>query len=627
MLRKIFWIFFLTTILFKPCFAWGETKTLRIPLTLDYPLIRSFFNYQAFNQPGGKAYIGDFQKGGCNRIELGGIEVSAEQSLLKINSNIKINLGLKLLRTCTPLVSWEGKIKVLQKIWIDKTTRQLRFTTVSSQILNQEEQPTKIGNKFMEVIKNTVIPFFNELSINLDFPVEELKTILPLLATPETRFAIEKALNTLRFDEVRIDKDALRLSLLMEIEFLPQPELPKTSEELSPHEIEVFARSWETWDSFLVYQLESLLGKPLTESDQLNLFETLYETRQKFIQALTEKNFDRNFIREQFIWAWQRLAGTLRTYLAAQPSSSLLRYLAFFTATDAFSVLDQLGPQFGLEVSREGLLRLAHLLAKEGEEEPLLEYSYAVDPKLRTLLGLGAPLDETGPAFDLLEIEIPETSPSPFSFLKLLPSVAFATEGKADYLSEIAQWLFTGKNLPVYINQVKQVLEQAAEETWAKNTREESYKDFYSNLVLATAWQESCWRQFVKAKGKVRYLLSYNQSSIGLMQVNERVWRGFYRPESLRWNIHYNARAGSEILDYYLRKYALKKMGDQNPVDFDLLARLVYAMYNGGPGEFNKFLKRKAANSFYKSDMLFWEKYSCVKSGQFEELSQCLLEK
>jgi hypothetical protein len=96
--------------------------------------------------------------------------------------------------------------------------------------------------------------------------------------------------------------------------------------------------------------------------------------------------------------------------------------------------------------------------------------------------------------------------------------------------------------------------------------------------VLSTAWQETCWRQFVQKAGKVSPIISYNQSSVGLMQINVRVWRGIYRPEGLLWNAPYNMQAGCEILDLY----------------------------------------------FLKVDKLFWEKYTWVKADQFDKLSVCL---
>ena len=147
-------------------------------------------------------------------------------------------------------------------------------------------------------------------------------------------------------------------------------------------------------------------------------------------------------------------------------------------------------------------------------------------------------------------------------------------------------------------------------------------------MVLAIGWQESCYRQFKVNKGKVTYLLSYNGTSVGIMQINERVWRGIYEQNSLRWNIHYNALAGSEIVELYFRKYALGRLKKDNPqkaIDNDTLAQLVYAMYNGGPGQFNKFFERKKSGRLFTSDNLFFEKYLWVKNNQFQNITRCLI--
>ena len=71
-----------------------------------------------------------------------------------------------------------------------------------------------------------------------------------------------------------------------------------------------------------------------------------------------------------------------------------------------------------------------------------------------------------------------------------------------------------------------------------------------------TALIESCWRQYVVRGGKVTYLRSQS-SSVGIMQINQRVWRGFYDIERLRWDTAYNIRAGSQILARYLKDYAI----------------------------------------------------------------------
>jgi hypothetical protein len=108
------------------------------------------------------------------------------------------------------------------------------------------------------------------------------------------------------------------------------------------------------------------------------------------------------------------------------------------------------------------------------------------------------------------------------------------------------------------------------------------------------------------------------------MQVHVRVWRGMYAPKSLRWNIHYNALAGAEILELYLRRYGLKRVGPEILLDDNLLARAVYAMYNGGPDQLDLFLKRVQKDRLQISDRLFKEKYEWVEKGRWDKIGVCL---
>ena len=108
------------------------------------------------------------------------------------------------------------------------------------------------------------------------------------------------------------------------------------------------------------------------------------------------------------------------------------------------------------------------------------------------------------------------------------------------------------------------------------------------------------------------------------MQINEHVWRGIYDLDHLRWNIAYNAGAGCEIVDLYFRKYALKHLNRLKHRGEGALAGLVYALYNSGPGDLNKFIDREKQGKYHKSDQLFREKYTWVTSDQWEKVSRCL---
>ncbi len=214
-------------------------------------------------------------------------------------------------------------------------------------------------------------------------------------------------------------------------------------------------------------------------------------------------------------------------------------------------------------------------------------------------MDLGTPIDETGPEYEEDELDLPDPSPenlSPGSRIsRLLQYVTASPDGgKAPKAGrDLMKWLPDEKNSDDYLERVEEVLQGATEKVLSKKNLEEKYHGLFRLLVYATAWQESCWRQLTASGGKIRCLLSYNGSSVGLMQVNIRVWRGLYQPRSLRWNIHYNVLAGAEILELYFRRYALDRLGPKQTLPLDVLGGAVYAMYNGGPDQFERFLKRQ----------------------------------
>ena len=145
----------------------------------------------------------------------------------------------------------------------------------------------------------------------------------------------------------------------------------------------------------------------------------------------------------------------------------------------------------------------------------------------------------------------------------------------------------------------------------------------FRNLVLTTAWQESCWRQFIRKGGKVQPLTS-SVGALGLMQVNPHVWRGFYNVKLLRTSTKYNAEAGSEILYHYLVDYAIKKKEDQKRKKPGDLARATYAAYNAGPGQLDRYRRKFPKGKIgHRIDADFWEKYQQIKKGNDLGVKSC----
>lgn len=621
-------VLLLMCILWMPDRAPGATEAVSLPVTLEYPFIRSLLVRQLYQAPGERAIVIDEAQEDCVHIELANPEVSREHSLLKVGSNIKIRAGVPIAGTCMGLFEWEGYIEVLQRLVLNEKDWQARFETIDSRVYNTGRKPVTIAGKLWDLIKAHVHPYLNQTRIELAPPLQEVKAFLPLVFLPEERRRVHHWLDTLRMGPVQVEDAAIKVNLLLEVETVSGPRpapLP-----LSPSEIERLSSAWEDWDALLVLEIESLVGQTITDEERTSLLEILLENRHEFLQALEQKTIAPNLVQRQFIRTWQRLARILRKHLVHRKSSSFFNYLAFFTAADALVALDKLGPSLGLDISRDGLVRLARLLSTNGAD-PTLNYSYSLDAELRKFLGLGPPLDDSGPSFNVQELELPEEPEKESKndgrqsrLGRFLLPLAWAQAGSPNSIDQVRQWLPSPRDPERYIGKVRALLDGATDKILAAHPLGGDYDSFFHLLVLATAWQESCWRQFIARNGKLRYLLSYNQTSVGLMQVNERVWRGIYRVESLRWNIAYNVKAGTEILHLYLRNFALKEITPANPVDLDTVARVTYAIYNGGPGELKQYFRRSKANRFYRSDRLFWQKYTAAKEARFEQLRLCV---
>lgn len=607
-----------------PINLWSGSQTVRIPLTIDYSLMRSLFIEQAYTKPGGRAVPVDMNEG-CNKIELWNPDVGPETTLLKLGSNIRISMGFPVAKTCFKVSEWEGHIDVLQRIVLDPQSMRLKLDAFDFRALTPEGKRTSFNQPVNTFLTTYLTPFLSQVGVDLSVPLKDLKSLLPLFFSSQEQPRIQSWLGTLRPSQIKIGPEGISLDILMDVDVQPKPKEPTGVRPESV--IDNMVKSWEGLDAFAINQIEVLFGQLLTEEEKQNILETLLDMRYDFINSLSEGTLDPALLGNQFVSAWQSLSPIMRKYLSGQTNRSPLNFLTFLTVSDALLALNKIGPDAVMIPSRDGLLRLAKLLGVK-QVEPSLDYSYAVRPDLRTFFGFGNPLDETGPAFNGFEMDLLDKPTQGmnlnhmFSFLKTWPSLAFAAETPL-FSKEILPWVMPKGDISLYLNRIKLALNQGANEVLSKKRLDTKYHFLFQQMVLATAWQESCWRQFTGTESKVSCLVSYNQSSVGLMQINERVWRGIYRPESLRWNSLYNIRAGCEILEEYLRRYALKKP-ESKTMNADTLAQTLYAMYNGGPGQFKKFLLRSKTNKLFKSDKLFWEKYSWIKSNQLDKLRICL---
>jgi soluble lytic murein transglycosylase-like protein len=105
------------------------------------------------------------------------------------------------------------------------------------------------------------------------------------------------------------------------------------------------------------------------------------------------------------------------------------------------------------------------------------------------------------------------------------------------------------------------------------------------------------------------------------MQINQRVWRGFYDIQRVRWDTSYNIRAGAQILMRYLKDYAIPYAERSGEVDH--VARAAYAVYNAGPRAVGRFAKSPPHPREARVDEKLWSLYQGIAAGGQVDLSSC----
>ena len=598
-----------------PARAAGE-RTVTLPITLDYPWLRSMLVYQIFNYEGQRSLLTGAD--GCSRVELSEPRVYPAGDQLGVEVRIKVEAGVRLFGQCVQPVQWEGYLQVHQMIWVEPATWQVRVKTLSSEVFNLQHEPAVVADIIWKLIRGDVYKHLDRFSVDLRPPLDRTREQIPMLFPSGRQAEVERWLDSLRLGGLQVGPNAVTVALLMEVtlaQAAPAP-VPAPPDEAGRERLLEY---WRSWDALLVHQLLGLQGDPLTPPERDELLSVLVETRHGLLAALGGDTLQRDLVRQQFVWAWSRLAPILRRHLGDQPSPSLLHYLSYFSAADALAALDQLGPTLGLDISREGLLRLAWLVDQGKAADPLA-YSWEVKPELRKLLALGP---EPAQSRDAEPVKLKKWE-GIGSWLDWLVGTAWAAEWERPLRSQLEKWLPPKDDPAPYQKLVLAVMARARDEALEKGGLPPERHALFRLLLPATVWQESCWRQFVVEGDNIKPLRSYNNSSVGILQVNDLVWRGMYDRRSLNWDLAYNAAAGCEILENYLRRYALERSKTARRLDDEALAQAVYAMYNGGPGQLWPFLERLRAGRLLKSDRLFLAKYRKVKKGTSLGLDQCL---
>lgn len=679
--RQSGWLWLALLLILSPRDLWAET--VKLPMTVEYSLLRTLIVEQAYPEAGERAEIVAMNDG-CNEVWLANPQLAEENGDVRYQTEMHVTWGTPVAGNCIAPIRWSGSIVFWQQPAVDDLWR-LRFTTRNSMLLNQAGEKAAIPGLIWDLVKKNVHDYIDSIAISLAPPVDNVKQLLrPQAAGDGVELsAADQFLASMRPEQPQVKKNGLAINILADVLLPPPSELDELGVPPieDPEAQERIMALWRTWDALLVNMIGQLSARELTVEDRQLLLDTLLAVRYEFSEVLGGPGLTTNFVRRQFIESWISLKPLFERHLTPRPADSMLGYLSFFTAADALVVLDRLGPVLGIDVSREGFYRLAHMLSDQKLDE-----SGAVDNHLRDVLGIGAPLAvpvaepplSESPPLESPPLEPPPVTPPPAELVpaepgESLPAAPGSMEreppakGEAPFApvpneellndtepgvfawpdwrkllapaeacaattpqqDQVSGWTAGITPASQLLPRVRKVLVKVAGSQEEKFDAAVGEEGWGQRLLEATAWQESCFRQFIVKDKKITYLLSYNNTSVGVMQVNEKVWRGIYDVQELRWNVEYNIMAGSEILALYLNRY-LGSHKDFKRYSGDTagnryLATWLYALYNAGPAQLKKFPQRTGTGKkLNRIERSFQEKFDKVGGQDWGAQVKCL---
>jgi hypothetical protein len=536
-----------------------------------------------------------YREGPCRRMDFEATRLEAIDGRLRLSGAGAAALGMALPGGCRNLATWSGPVQFTLAPRLDSAGR-LRLRIVGSNVG---------GAGFVgDLTRRQLHPRLQRFSYDVGAFRDAVVALLRSAGPAEHAAELETALTQMQVRQPRVETTRIVLPIAIEVPdaWLAPPAGSGSSSgstagstaPLTEAELEALEQALQPWDAFLVYAIKHLALDNEDSALRKRLFTLLLDSRHQLVSILSgETRASGDPVRALFVETWNEMRAILAD----------ARYTLFLDAGDALVALDQAAPGLGMQLSSDGLRQLARSLRPNDTEDPLA-HDWSVDPQLGRLFEVEAVQPESEP----------EQPPARTSWLNFLIRSAYAAMPALD------RWVPKRHEMAAYETRVGDLLRKTSASELARARLDAAHAEIYRHMLPTTALIESCWRQYTVRAGKLTFLRS-GSGSVGIMQINQVVWRGFYQVDRLRWDTAYNARAGAQILMRYLKDYAIpyaQRTGDPNDVP-----RAAYAVYNAGPRAVGRFNKVPPHPREQRVDDHLWELYQGMASGGQVDLRNC----
>jgi hypothetical protein len=591
-------------------------EEVRFALTVDYELLASLLSRELRGTESDPAVLWTSEDE-CTTLALDDVRVLQAGERVEVRAAARGRAGFGMFSWCLLPLQRDAELRIRARPTIEPPWR-LRLADVTTELLGSEGAPTfftrRVGNLAGESIEAAVA----RTRVDLAPPVGEVRAVVESSLDREHGERARAALESLRPLGAVPAADGVKVEVAMDVP--PAPPAPAVPEPaLSPEEQARWEVGLANWDAFLTFTVKQLGIRDRDPEIIDALFGLFIDGRHAVLEVLASgPRPGEDPVRRLFLDSWQTMRDIARRVARnSAESETALRYVRFLAAGDALAALEEVGPDVGIEISADGLRRLARALEPETLRDPLA-VSDAPDPELRELFGFHEPPTNT-PASPA-----PDDAPRSDTRWRW-PGVAVAHAATAPADGGLLppgtipeRWVATAADIARYRSAHSHLFDVMARRE--QGPVPSDLHGLFRHLVRAVAWQESCWRQFVAHDGRVTPVES-STGDVGIMQVNRRVWRGLFDLRKLEWDVVYNAGAGAQVLAHMLSRYGRREIGVRGGDP----ARATYAAYNGGPDAYRRYRTGQRATRYTrKVDAAFLKKFQLTAGGHELEHVPCV---
>jgi hypothetical protein len=294
----------------------------------------------------------------CSFLDLSNPQIASDNGQIKIDNNVHAQIGTKLGGACMTMVAWSGILETFQQPTLDPSGNQLNFPITRSNAYDSNGRPLNIG-QLQDLLQKAAAPKLAALKIDLNQSRGDIiKTLLPYIDANDSE-QLYDMVNSLRFNQVKVGDKAM----VVNVGFI-SPNLKAADKQpsapLNAQELQQWHAVWQGWQASLDKAIsQAPLDGELTGS-RGTLQKILQQAGTAFEQGLSSNHSEGNDPVRQFLDnSWDEMAPLLRAASKQFPGAESLRYLTLIAATDLMYELEAIGSPLGLEISSNGLRKIA----------------------------------------------------------------------------------------------------------------------------------------------------------------------------------------------------------------------------------------------------------------------------